>query len=259
MIRRVHLFEFNDQRQLPKFMTSWMTSILRVCHQETRDGTVWAPKVIELLEKSGQKKIVDLCSGGGGPVLDLVRILKENYNLDIQLTLTDLIPNLQSAAEMNQQGKNIRYVTDSISAANVPNDLQGVRTMFSGLHHMKPEIAFNLLKNAFDNKQYIFIGETTSRTKSAMICYGYAPKYFFEMTKQITPTVLQRFFTFVIPILPIMLGWDNIVSCLRSYTFEELKEFTERLSSDDYCWEMGRLNNPVLNLPYTYLMGYPRT
>jgi hypothetical protein len=253
----MHLFEFNDQPWLPQFMTGWMTRILHICHKQTEDGSVWAPKVIELIEKSGQKKIVDLCSGGGGPVLDLVRILKDNYKVDINLTLTDLIPNLQTAAEINKQGKNRVYVTDSISATDVPNDLQGIRTVFSGFHHLRPVIAFNLLKNAFDNRQFIFIGETTNRSLRAIRCYGRAPIYFFPMTKLIEPTSIQRFFTFFIPILPFMLGWDNVISCIRSYSPDELKEFTDQLSSDDYRWEIGQLYNSKLNIPYFYIMGYP--
>ena len=115
-MNRIHAFEFNDQGWLPEFMTSWMTSILHVSHRQTEDGRVWAPKVIELMDRCGEKRIVDLCSGGGGPVLDLVRILEGEYKLEVQLTLTDVIPNLRAAEEINGQGPNRVYITTPMSA-----------------------------------------------------------------------------------------------------------------------------------------------
>lgn len=256
-MNRIHAFEFNDQSWLPQFMTSWMTSVLHVSHRQTEDGRVWAPKVLELMRKCGQRRIVDLCSGGGGPVLDLVRILEKEYSVDVHLTLTDLIPNLRSAAEINKQGPNRVYITRSMSATNVPNDWQGVRTVFSGFHHLRPANAFNLLKNAFDNRQYLFVGETTKRSLRAIRVYSKAPIHFFAATKLINPTLAQRVCTFAVPVLPLMLGWDNVMSCLRTYSSRELTEFTRRLNSRDYQWEMGELYNPVLDTPYPYIMGYP--
>lgn len=259
MFRRMHLFEFNDQAWLPKFMTAWMTRVLNLGHEQSEDGKVWAPKVLELIQRSGHSRIVDLCSGGGGPVLQMARVLKQEYGVDVHVTLTDLIPNLQSAAEINQQNNNVLYVTESISATDVPNSLPGIRTAFSGLHHMRQEIAFALLKNAFDNRQCIFLGETTSRSLRHIETYSWAVLCFFDLTKQIRPTPSQSFFTFKVPILPLMLGWDNVVSCLRTYSARELKELLQPLTSDDYCWEIGSLCNPLLCLRYPYVMGYPRT
>jgi hypothetical protein len=256
-MNRVHGFEFNDQEWLPQFMTSWMTSVLHVCHRTTGDGYVWASKVMGLLDRSGEDRILDLCSGGGGPVLDLVRVLEGEHNRQIHLTLSDLIPNQRTAEAINGQGPNRVYITHSVNATDVPADWPGVRTVFSGLHHMKPEIAFGFLKNAFDRRKYIFIGETTKRTLPTVVKYAKAAKHFFAATNDINPTRAQSFLTFRLPILPAMLGWDNVMSCLRTYSAEELRGFTDRLSAPDYEWEIGELYNPVMETPYPYIMGYP--
>jgi thioesterase domain-containing protein len=258
-LNRVHLFEFNDQRWLPRFMTGWMTRVLRVGHEATEDGRVWAPKVLELIERYGQAEIVDLCSGGGGPVLGMTEILEREHGVSAHVTLTDFIPNLQTAREINEARADRVYVTQPISATDVPAHLKGVRTVFSGLHHLKPELAFCLLKNAYDCRQHIFIGETTTRSLPAIRTYWGAVKYFFSMTRQISPTAAQRFFTFALPVLPLMLGWDNVVSCLRTYSRAELTGFLGQLQSDDYHWEVGELWNPVSRMPYPYVMGYPVT
>lgn len=256
-MNRIHGFEFNDQSWLPQFMTSWMTRVLHVSHRQTEDGRVWAPKLIQLMDRAGENRIVDLCSGGGGPVLDLVRILEGEYGRQIHLTLTDLIPNLKTAEEINKQGPNRVYVTRSVSAADVPADWPGIRTVFSGLHHMKPEVAFSFLKNAFEHRKHIFIGETTKRSLTALKTYAKAPIHFFAATRQIEPTRAQRLLTFGLPVLPAMLGWDNLMSCMRTYSANELRAFTAKLSAPDYCWEIGELYNPVLDTPYPYIMGFP--
>ena len=257
VVRRIHLFEFNDQRWLPRFVTGWMTRILHLSHEETEDGRIWAPKVRDLVRRYGQEKIVDLCSGGGGPVLEVVRILEQEHGIHPHLTLTDIIPNLQTASEINGVGNDRVYKTEPIDATNVPRELQGVRTVFSGFHHLRPELAFGLLKNAFDCRQHIFIGETTKRSLRAFRVYAPAPFHFFSMAHRISSTKAQRFFTFGVPILPFMLGWDNLVSCLRTYSSREVKEFISHLQSDDYCWQIGEMWNPALDTAYPYIMGYP--
>ncbi len=256
-IKRRQLFEWNDQGWLPRFMTSWMTRILRICHRNMQNGRVWAPKVRELMEQSGENRIVDLCSGGGGPVLDMVRILEEEHGLCPHLTMTDLIPNLRTAEEINREQGNKVYITTPIDATDVPADLPGIRTVFSGFHHLRPELAFRLLQNAFEAKQHIFISETTYRSLGAMVTYALAFLWFFFLTPLIRPTFWQLIFTYPIPVLPLMLGWDNVVSCFRTYSGDELREFVSRLSSEDYRWEVGELQNPRLPTPYPYIMGYP--
>jgi hypothetical protein len=256
-MKRRHLFEFNEQKWLPSFMNSWITAILRISHMYMENGKVWAPKVSELLKKSGKNKIVDLCSGSGGPLFDLLKILAAKHDLHPEVTMTDLIPNMITANEVNSQHSGIHYLTSSVNAKEVSKDIEGVRTIFLGFHHMKPEDAFQILENAFHNREYIFISETTQRSPLALIIYGLAPIHFFKLTLEIKPTRLQLFFTFVIPILPLMLGWDNVISCLRTYSASELREMTAKLKSDHYKWEIGALYNPKIPTPYPYLMGYP--
>lgn len=190
-------------------------------------------------------------------MLDLVRVLEGEYGRRIHLTMTDLIPNQQTAKAINSEGPNRVYITYSVNATDVPSDWTGVRTVFSGLHHMKPEIAFRFLKNAFDLRRSIFVGETTKRSLPIMLKYAKATRHFFPAAHKINPTPAQSFLTFRLPVLPVMLGWDNVMSCLRTYSKDELLGFTQRLSAPDYQWEVGELYNPVLDAPYPYVMGYP--
>ena len=68
----------------------------------------------------------------------------------------------------------------------------------------------------------------------------------------------RLFFTYVLPIVPLASIWDRVVSCLRVYSPEEMRELVQSLGPNDYGWDIGRL--AVKNAPtkLTYLIGRPR-
>src|SRR5260370_207775 len=63
--------------------------------------------------------------------------------------------------------------------------------------------------------------------------------------------------TWLIPIVPVVLLFDGIVSCLRVYSPGELRELTCGLADDGYRWEIGCVKRGFLRLPITFLVGYP--
>ena len=69
---RMHLLEIGDQAWCPKPFRDAATDLLEFF---LRIGNYHAPIVPRLkaaLEKTGEREIVDLCSGGGGPWLTLL-------------------------------------------------------------------------------------------------------------------------------------------------------------------------------------------
>ena len=62
-------------------------------------------------------------------------------------------------------------------------------------------------------------------------------------------------FTYIVPIAPLLIFWDAVVSCLRSYQPDELRRLVEALEGPPYSWEMGRLSSCVPAI--TYFVGYP--
>ena len=45
-------------------------------------------------------------------------------------------------------------------------------------------------------------------------------------------------FTYLIPIIPIFVLWDGIVSLLRTYTADVLRKMTQEIDANDYEWEI---------------------
>ena len=67
--------------------------------------------------------------------------------------------------------------------------------------------------------------------------------------------------TFLIPIIPAVLLFDGVVSCLRAYSPQELEEVIGKLNVSEqrnqYRWEIGECGGGISRSPVTYLIGYP--
>jgi hypothetical protein len=60
--------------------------------------------------------------------------------------------------------------------------------------------------------------------------------------------------TYVVPVVPLLVLWDGVVSCLRSYRADELRALTAGLD-EGYTWEVGEYRRR--GVAVTYLIGAP--
>ena len=59
--------------------------------------------------------------------------------------------------------------------------------------------------------------------------------------------------TYVLPVIPLLVGWDGTVSALRAYTPEELLALAASVpGAEHYSWDAGRAGAAL------YLTGMPR-
>ena len=114
------------------------------------------------------------------------------------------------------------------------------------------------LRSAFESRSPIGIYEVTARTPVGIFGALLIPFGVLLMTPRIRPlTALQIILTYLIPILPLMIFWDGLVSQLRTYSPEELAAMTQELSSADYVWDCGTMLVPGTPLTVPYLTGRP--
>jgi hypothetical protein len=110
----------------------------------------------------------------------------------------------------------------------VPGELQGFRTMFSSFHHFSPEEARAILQNAVEAGQGIGIFEITRRAPSTIALMFPWAIMLFVFTPLIRPFRWSRLLcTYVVPIIPLVLLFDGVVSCLRTYQPQELREMVK--------------------------------
>ncbi|MDB5336904.1 MAG: hypothetical protein JWN70_2523 [Planctomycetaceae bacterium] len=266
-MKRRHLFEWEDQAWLPVVFRNFITDHLRYFLTRKVRGPVnraIAGHLKSVLIKTGGKQIIDLCAGAGGPLLEVQRILSEDMDEPVEVLLTDLYPNVEAFRRREVEGGGaIKARYDSISAFDVPLGLSGLRTLFTALHHFEPEGARQLLADAAHKRQPIAVFELLERTPRMFILTGlFSLWQSFALTPVVGRLTLQRFLlTYVIPIAPAIFLWDGLVSVLRTYSPEELREMADSVGAEDYDWEVGRIyvSGPCgVLLPTIFLIGCPQ-
>ena len=266
-MRRVQFIELHEQPWFPSSLRADVTDALQFGFNLLHAYDPIAPLLQSVIDSTGNRthatqSIVDMCSGGGGPWLDLVRNLRcrdaGGDSEDIQVWLTDKYPNLEAFQSVSASSdQHITYYPEPVDAMKVPRALKGLRTMFTSFHHFPPEDARAILQNAVDDGESIGIFEITRRAPSTIGLIFAGVLLMFVHTPRIRPFRWSRLlWTYLIPIIPLVLLFDGVVSCLRTYQPQELREIVEKLSSCHYQWQIGEL--PARRAPVTYLIGYPK-
>ena len=244
-MKRIHLFEFEDLSWFPVWLRECMTHYLCAVHRVLGTKTQLAELLARALKHAGEPHVLDLCSGGGGPMPDVAEHLRQAHGLpDLRLTMSDLYPNLAAARRINALGDpKFTYTTEPIDATAVPGQSVGVRTMVCSLHHMRPGTVRSILRSARDSGQPFCAYEISDNTAPTWLWWVAIP-FAFMATFFITPTVRpmtwqQLVFTYVIPLIPLFVAWDGAVSNARTYTVGDLEELTAPLEADGYRWEIG--------------------
>ncbi|WP_223035006.1 hypothetical protein [Hanstruepera marina] len=254
---RIHLFEFEDQKWFPNFLRNYGTDFLQFLSNKTKLYKPVIPIIKKGLSKADTNQIVDLGSGGGGGLLWLNSELIKDIP-DLKIILTDYYPNIPAFEYTKKLANNFEFISVPIDARNVPKELKGLRTQFLSLHHFKPQDARQILQNAVDSNAAIAIFEAQERSVPSILAMLFSPISVWLTTPFIRPFKLGRIlFTYLIPIVPLFVLWDGVVSSLRTYSIKEMQELVTSLdNSDDYNWDMGKLKSgPGVVL---YMLGTKR-
>ena len=189
-MKRIDLFEFEDFAWFPNWMRICLTLLIVVMHKFVKSSDDLVPLIKRALKYSKNNTIVDLCSGSGGPMIEVFKDLaREKEKSNVKLILTDLFPNLEMASKIIDSAiKNLSYETTPVNASHVNTELTGVRTMVGSFHHMKPETARQILINAKESKEPICIYEISDNIHPTFLWWMAIP-IIFIMALVITPFV----------------------------------------------------------------------
>jgi hypothetical protein len=256
-MRRTELFEIHDHPWFPAFLRDLVTDALQALWDFSNSYKPILPLLRNALARVGTREVLDLCSGGGGPWFRLVRDFESEQHFPISVCLTDKYPN-QAAFEraLSASHSKIGFDPRPVPATEVPADLRGFRTMFSSFHHFRATDARKVLANAVERGKGIAIFEMARREPKIMLAVCFIPFLILFLTPRIRPFRWSRLlWTYGVPVVLFVLWFDGWMSCLRSYSHEELSELVRSLPGEIYRWELGTQRDGFL--PVTYLIGYP--
>jgi hypothetical protein len=249
---RLHLFEFGDQPWFPRLLHDAETAYLTAAYRLLPLPRLWAEKISGVLQPGGSAEILDLCAGSGGAMPIIIDELAAR-GCQARATLSDLYPNPTSGLHPR-----IVWLDQPVDATRVPPGLTGVRTMFSAFHHFRPDAAKAILKDAFDLRRPICIFESGQGTMLGVAMMALVPFNVLLLMPFARPFHWSYLlFTYLIPLLPLIIFWDGVVSMLRIYLPEQMKEMTADLKAPDYSWEIGRITVRGVPGGLPYLIGRP--
>lgn len=258
-MRRLQWIEIHDQSWFPDLLRDFVTDTLQIIWNFFNFYEPIVPRLRYALQEAGTHRILDLCSGGGGPWLGLVHDFEDKERFPLDICLTDRFPNpgaFEHAKNLPHSG--VVFHASPVDATCVPAGLEGFRTLFTSFHHFPPREARAILQDAVECRQGVGIFEVPKRDWLTIVLVLFMPIMAFVLVPLIRPFRWSRLlWTYLIPVVLFVVWFDGVISCLRSYTPRELRALTRGLSQDGYRWEAGEERKGAMPVTVTYLIGYP--
>lgn len=256
---RMQLVELEDLPWFPKILRDGGTCFLEFAERTSGHGRMLVGPLERALDATGETQLVDLCSGGGGPVATIADELAKRGR-KVTVTLTDLYPNLPAFERVaRESGGTVVGRTESVNATAVPPELKGFRTIFNAFHHFPPELARKILADAVAQRRPIGVFEVVSREVPMLLGLLLTP-----LTVTLSMPLWRPFrwpwifLTWLVPVMQTFVLWDGIVSWLRIYSVEELRALVAEIDAPDWVWDIGTIQLGKAPLHGTYLVGYPK-
>ena len=276
-MRRRQWMEIADQPWCPAVVRDGQTDYLQFVTDRTAPYAAAAPLLSDVLRASALTAggtaalpgdavhdVVDLGAGAGGPWRALAAQLAA-HGTPVRVRLTDAYPNLAAFDRMaSETGGAVSGEARPVAADAVPAELTGFRTCFSAFHHFPPPLARRVLADARARGVGIAVFEGTRRDARCLLFMLVVPLVILLVTPLLRPFRWSRLLlTYVLPVIPLAALVDGVVSCLRTYTPEELRMLAvsaeqAAVTGDAgwaYTWTAGESGSGPI--PMTYLIGYP--
>ena len=257
MLPRCQWFEFNE--------LSWVPRALRHAITRTITFDQWVQgcfrgelprRFARWLERTGGREVLDLGSGGGGPVVSLLRGLRRQGIEPPQFRLSDICPDRHRFAALsnggpvwtNDEGQYIRFVEEPVDALAEPLPCpHRFFTLINVAHHFPPELVRRVVTNLVRHGDGLFIIDT----------YYRSPRFLPLMLASLVPSWLAplvvrpfRWSHFVwgtlVPIVPFLVMHDGLATVLRCYNPAEWRALVDGLPANDFAWEIERLRTGVV-------------
>jgi polyphosphate kinase 2 len=243
VLPRAHLFEFNDR--------DWVPASLRDTIVETLSRSLdWGgflrplvPVIDNFLSAAGTRDVLDLCAGAAGPALILSHEAERLGISPPRFLITDLFPRVPIWTHARaQRPDSIDFVAEPVDATRIPASLSEgrARVMVNAFHHFQPDLAGAILRDAVDSQAPIFISESFERDPRGalpLIPVG-IPSLFATPLLSPRDRLAKAAWTWLTPIGLAAGAWDAIISTLRIYSQQDLRELVAPFGQG-YDWTYG--------------------
>ena len=259
---RRHLIELHEQSWYPAFLRRLFQRGLGRSLTLTGAFDHFVEPFADFVRRTGTREILDLCSGSGDAAGSVWNAISPRLDdgQSVKLVLSDLFPNREAYDRLRQaHPATLDFIPESVNALSPPAGTPRVRTIFNAFHHFRPEQARAILADAAAHADGIAVFEVTRNhwTNMLQTLVVLPVASAFLTTFLLRPVSWQQVvFGLFVPIIPFTAVFDGVVSNLRTYGEEDLREMTRGLGDGGFRWEIGRVPVGSTGLQATYLFGW---
>ena len=225
-MNRIQFFEFNERNECPEFIRDGIVELLG---KGIRWGKYFDNSIqtfIQFANKVDTTIFLDLCSGSGEPAEIFIDGLIRHGVNQFKFVLSDLFPKIHAMEEAAKRyPEHIDIITQSIDATDVNSDFdQAARTIINAFHHFPPNLAKNIIRDCVIKKRGLFIIESFPRSvlRFLSILPYLAVSYIANPFITKKDRFLKLFFSFIIPVIPVLGTFDGFISALRIHSKDDL-------------------------------------
>jgi hypothetical protein len=254
-VRRFQLFEINDLEWAPSPLRDLIIETLSRTLRWGRmlDGVV--EPLLVLLRETGASEVLDVASGAGGPAEVLLDAMKRRGVPAPKFLLTDLKPQLEAWTALAAKHSELSFVAEPVDATRLAPELARgrVQLIINALHHLPPELARGVLREACRHAPGVMVAEGFERSPVQFTAFAAWGGLSLAVAPVLTPKdrVAKAVLAWATPIAAAASVWDGLVSTLRVYSEGELREMVEGVEGE-WRWEYGTWRTGAFGRPYWF-------
>ncbi len=188
-----------------------------------------------LLERNRHSQIVDCCAGTGGVWRQLLPAVRCQH-ADVKVTLTDLFPPDESQVP---DLPGLHVDPSPRDALTLSAAVPGVRTWLRCFHHLSPAQRQQALASAVTARQPVLVVESTLPTwwnlLLNLVLLLVVP---LRAVKQVRRHPWRMLFSTLLPVIPLLMTWDALVSVFKTDCVASLHDLVTRLDAVGYRWRV---------------------
>ena len=200
---------------------------------------LWIPVIREFYQSVNSKVIMDPCAGSGHVNFLLEQEFREEK--EIKFILSDFMTNrapMFSRKINDGNNPRLKYIENSVDVLNMQEEELKIPKMFiNSFHHFDKEQVSKILSSHAKAEADVLILEYCRKTFLNFVSIFLGPIIgilLFPFIVKKEDFLLSFLFVFIIPIIPAMLLWDGIVSSLRTYGPNDIREILTSAGIKDF-------------------------
>ncbi len=235
---RLQLFEFGDLSFPPKVYHEFLRSFMGLLYRKLKIHHLWIEPLNNFI-KNDNNMLHDPCAGSGEVNLYIKNEMnkaKLEFKFILSDIMTDTVP-LFAKTINNLKDENIYYIEQSVNLLDFQNNENYSKVFINSFHHFTPSQVSKILEEHFKIKKDIIVLEYCQRSLMSFLSMIAGPL----LSLILFPFIIKRkhffsafVFVYLLPIIPLMLLWDGIISSLRTYTKKDLQKLMKQLQISDY-------------------------